>query len=176
MEKIKIRSMTAFAVSTLINVGIGIGSILIGFLMSIISISTGGFLGYVPLSTLFIYGGIGMLFIQNIYRVYFYYSLSIDVDAVCKSDGLESGSYLISVALSTITFGLYDIYWTYKLGQRLHANAPRYGFKMIETGKDIAVLNAFSFGFLAANELIRNMNKFARVYNQNLGGSFGGVQ
>ena len=37
---------------------------------------------------------------------------------------------------------------------------------MIETGKDIALLHAFSFGFVSAYELLKNMNKIAKVYNQ----------
>ena len=73
---------------------------------------------------------------------------------------------MISFVLSTLTFGLYHIYWIYKLAQRMRANAPRYGFKMLETGKDIAVLDAFSFGFISAWELIKNMNRMAKVYNQ----------
>lgn len=56
-------------------------------------------------------------------------------------------------------------------------NAPRYGYKMLETGKDIAVLDTFSFGYVAAWELIKNMNRIAKVYNQNgLAEVVGGVQ
>ena len=82
---------------------------------------------------------------------------------------------MAAAALSTLTFGLYNIYWTYKIGQRLHANAPRYGFKMVENGKDIALLDAFSFGFISAYELLKNMNKIAKVYNQNGANGINGV-
>ena len=47
---------------------------------------------------------------------------------------------------------------------------------MQETGKEIAVLHSFSFGYIAAWELIKNMNKVAKVYNQNGLAEVGGVQ
>ncbi len=143
--------------------GIGILLILIGIIIPFV----GPFFGAL---------GSVCIMLNQIYRIYFYYSLSMDVDAVCKGDGSESGSYVVAAALSTLTFGLYNIYWTYKIGQRLHANAPRYGFKMVETGKDIAVLDAFSFGFISAYELLKNMNRIAKVYNQPVSnGIYGGA-
>lgn len=124
---------------------------------------------------IFMIAGIVLIAANVVYRVYFLYSLSLDVDSVCKGDGVESGSYIVAVALSSVTFGLYNIYWTYKIGQRLHANAPRYGYKMAETGKDIAVLDAFSMGYISVYELIKNMNKIAKVYNRGIAsGVYGG--
>ena len=117
------------------------------------------------------------LLTAGIYPLYFYYKLSMDINAVCKGDGKESESYLVAVALSAITLGAYKVYWVYKLAQRLHVNAPRYDFKMVQTGKDIAVLDAFSAGYISAWELIKNMNKIAKKYNQSgLPEVVGGVQ
>ena len=117
------------------------------------------------------------LLTAGIYPLYFYYKLSMDINAVCKGDGKESESYLVAVALSAITLGAYKVYWVYKLAQRLHVNAPRYDFKMVQTGKDIAVLDAFSAGSISAWELIKNMNKIAKKYNQSgLPEVVGGVQ
>lgn len=106
------------------------------------------------------------IFTGNLYRVYFYYKLSLDIDAVCKGDGKGSESYLAAAVLGWLTFGLYQLYWAYKLAQRLRVNTPRYGFKMLETGKDIVILDAFSNGYLAAWELIKNINRISKVYNQ----------
>ena len=102
----------------------------------------------------------------GIYRMYFFYRISMDINAICQGDGRESESSLMAAILGQMTFGLYEIFWLCKLGQRLRVNTPRYGFKMFETGKDIAILNAFSFGFIGSWELIKNVNKVARVYNQ----------
>lgn len=107
------------------------------------------------------------IFTGGIYQMYFYYKLSLDVEAVCEGDGVESSNYLVKVLLNVLTFGLYSLYWNYKLGQRLYVNAPRYGFKMMESGRDILILKLLSNGMISAYELIKNMNRIAQVYNQN---------
>lgn len=152
MGQIKFKNMTLYILFSVL----GVVLLAFGILFSFVPI----------LNILLLLSGIVLLIVNTVYKIYFYYTLSLDVDAVCIGDGRESGSYVAAAALSTLTFGLYNIYWTYKIGQRLHANAPRYGFKMLETGKDIALLDAFSFGFISAYELLKSMNKIAKVYNQ----------
>lgn len=120
---------------------------------------------------------LGLLAIAVIYKFYFYYQLSLDIDAVCEGDGVESKSYLFVYALNTVTLGIYGKYWIYKIAQRLQANAPRYGFKMIVGGKEMLVLDLFSSGWISAWEFVRNMNRIANVYNQTgLAEVVGGVQ
>ena len=176
MERIKTRNMTTFVLSSLINAGIGFA---IGLVIAIIMIIAAGgnfawyFLLYFTGSATLLTALLAM----NMYRLYFYYTLSLDVNAICEGDGEESESYITALTLSLVTFGAYQIYWTYKLAKRLRANAPRYGFKVLESGKDIAVLNILSFGFIGAYELIKYMNRIAKVYNQNgLAEVVGGVQ
>lgn len=168
--------MRTFVLSSLLNLGIGLAfGLLVGI---VVTIKTEG---YSPLFTMVrIPVEIGLLVAllsKNMYRLYFYYRLSLDVNTVCEGDGQESESYVVAFVLNLLTFGLYHIYWIYKLAKRMRANAPRYGFKMLETGKDIAVLDALSFGYIAAWELIKNMNRMAAVYNQTgLAAVVGGVQ
>ncbi len=130
----------------------------------------GGILGLIPIAGIVfaaIFGVVTMVLglMGTIYKIYFYYQLSLDVNAVCKGDGAENKSYLYVLALNVVTFGIYGRYWVYKIGQRLQANAPRYGFKMIVGGKELVVLDLLSFGWISAWELVKNMNKFAGVYN-----------
>lgn len=168
MEAIKSRNLTYY----ILFFGLGVACAVFGSLFFLTIPVVGAFFGFI-----FLIAAIVLFAVNTVYRIYFYYSLSLDVDAVCKGDGRESGSYVAAAALSTLTFGLYNIYWTYKIGQRLHANAPRYGFKMVETGKDIALLDAFSFGYVSTYELLKNMNRIAKVYNQaGPVGVYGGVQ
>ncbi len=176
MEKIKQRSMTTFVLSTLINLGIGF---VVGLILAIFEIiENDGFgAGAILSSNIIGWMIIMFLFASNMYRLFFYYRLSLDVNAVCEGDGEESESYITAFALGTLTFGIYNLYWTYKLAKRLRANAPRYGIKMLETGKDIVILNSLSFGFIGSWELIKYMNRISRVYNQNgLAEVVGGVQ
>ena len=120
---------------------------------------------------------LGLLATAMIYKFYFYYQLSLDINAVCEGDGVETKSYLYVYALSAATFGIYGKYWIYKMGQRLQANAPRYGFKMVIGGKEFLVLDLFSAGWISAWEFVRNMNRIAKVYNQTgLAEVVGGVQ
>lgn len=165
MERLRERNMSVFILSSLLNFAIGLA---VGFIIGIVfTIVNDGRNAYATMIMFpLLCGALVALLAHNMYRIYFYYRLSLDVNAVCKGDGQETESFLLAVVLSLATFGIYKVYWLYKLAQRLRANAPRYGFKMQETGKDIAVLSLFSFGYISAWELIKNINKAARVYNQ----------
>lgn len=165
MEKINERNMTTFVLSSLLNLGIGLG---FGLIVGIIAtIATNGDIPQITM--LLVPACIALvvdLFTTNLYRIYFNYRISLDINAMCEGDGEENESYLSAVVLSLATFGIYRIYWTYKLAKRLRANAPRYGFKMLVTGKEVAALDLVCFGYIAAYELIKHTNMAAAVYNE----------
>ena len=171
MEKNQQREMKTYVLSCLLNVGIGF---VLGLIIGLI---LGGIIGGLLVA---LEMAVGFSFISvNLYYIYFDYKLSLDVNAVCAGDGVENESSLVASVLSLITFGLYGVYWNYKLAQRLRANAPRYGFKMNVTGKEIAALSVFSFGYISTYELIRTMNRIAKVYNEGSASNdytLGGVQ
>lgn len=163
-ETIKDRNMIDFVLSSFLNFGIGLG---FGFVVGIIAtIATSGTIAVFTMLIIPLFIAVSVAAVSaNMYRTYFYYRLSMDIDAICEGDGQESESYLLAIVLSMLTLNLYHLYWSYKLAQRLRVNCPRYGFKMFETGKDIVLLHAFSFGFISAYELIKNVNRAARVFN-----------
>ena len=176
MEKIKFRSMPLFVLSSLLNTGIGLVFGLVISVFVIIMTRGVGALSSFLACTIGSAAFVGLL-AGNMYRVYFYYRLSMDINAVCEGDGEECESYASALVLGFVTFGIYNYFWTYKLAKRLRANAPRYGYKMLETGKDIVILNLLSFGFIGAWELTKTMNRVAKVYNHNgLSQVVGGVQ
>ncbi len=162
MEKIRERNMTVFVASALLNAGIGlIAGLLVGIIQAVSLHEATLILAYMLLGTLiFAFASI------NLYHLYFFYRLSLDVNAVCEGDGKESGSFLVTAVLSVLTLGIYELIWLYRIGQRLKINAPRYGFKIVEGGKEIVVLNTLSFGYIGTWELIKNMNRIANVYNR----------
>lgn len=128
-------------------------------------------------SIIFLLVAAGLAAFATIYHFYFYYQLSLDINAVCQGDGMENKSYLYVAVFNALSFGIYGKYWVYKIAQRLQANAPRYGFKMIIGGKEMLVLDIISGGWISAWEFIRNMNRIAKVYNQTgLAEVVGGVQ
>lgn len=157
MEKIQERSLKwLWLPQVLILPVAGVGVLLA--LIPVVGIVLGGVCGV---------GVLGLIAAALIYRFYFYYQLSLDINAVCEGDGVETKSYLFVYALNIVTFGIYGKYWIYKMAQRLQANAPRYGFKMIIGGKEMLVLDMFSMGWISAWEFVRNMNRIATVYNAN---------
>lgn len=177
MEKIQERRMLTYVLSCLINAAIGlVFGLLVGIVLAIIL----PYGGAIIMLNLPVVSTAAFAFITaNLYYVYFDYKLSLDVNAVCAGDGVENESSLVASILSVLTFGLYGVYWRYKLAQRLRANAPRYGFKMNVSGKDIVALSVFSFGYISTYELIRNMNRIAKVYNEGSASNdytLGGVQ
>lgn len=181
MEKIKQRSMRNYVLSCFINVGIGIVSGLIYGLIGALAVNNISFVdipaGIIAIPSSILFGIIVTAFTANLYRVHFFYSLSLDINTLCEGDGQETESYLQALVLSMLTFGLYQIYWIYKLAQRLRVNSPRYGYKMMETGKEIVILHVFSYTYISTWELIKNVNRISKVYNQNgLAKVVGGVQ
>lgn len=164
MEKIKERSLLYLWLPLVLVVPAS----LLGALLALIPV-VGWILGAVLIVTPIVF--------KLVYDFYFYYQLSLDVDAVCEGDGCETKSYLYVYALNAVTFGIYGKFWIYKMAQRLKVNAPRYGFKMIIGGKEMLVLDLFSGGWISAWEFVRHMNRIAKVYNQQGLPNFeGGVQ
>ena len=189
MERIEERKMLTYILSQLINLGIGIvAGILFALVFAAVSSGTYSFVGgynyyfrqMVNLGSVsigLIYALVFACVPVNLYFIYFNYRLSLDINAVCEGDGVENESSLLAAVLSTITFGLYNYYWTYKMAQRLRANAPRYGFKMTVTGKEIVALGLFSLNYISTYEMIKNINRVASVYNKTgLPEVVGGVQ
>lgn len=107
----------------------------------------------------------------GIYSYYFIYCLARDVNEVCRDDGQKTGGLLVFILLSFITCGIYAIYWYYSLGNRLAANAPRYGLYFQENGNTILLWYLVGWlicgigPFVAMYILIKNTNALCAAYN-----------
>lgn len=107
----------------------------------------------------------------GIYSYYFIYTIARDVNVMCREDGEKTGGLLAFILLNFVTCGFYGLYWEYKLGNRLAANAPRYGINFQENGT--TVLLWYLVGLLlcglgpwvAMHILIKNTNALAAAYN-----------
>ena len=73
----------------------------------------------------------------GIYGYYFLYKLAEDVNVMCQGDGKKTPGLLEFILLSFITCGFYAFYWYYELGNRIQANAPRYGLSFQESGTTV---------------------------------------
>ena len=111
----------------------------------------------------------------GIYSYYFIYSVAKDVNIACDGDGEETGGLLTFILLSIITCGISSWIWEYKLGNRLAANANRYGLSFQENGTTILlwqIFGAFVCGigpFIAMYIIIKNTNSICMAYNMSKG-------
>lgn len=107
----------------------------------------------------------------GIYSWIFLYDLARDVNMICQGDGRETAGLGKLLLLSVVTFGIYGFVWYYDLGNRLQANAPRYGLTFQENGTAVLLwqtcgLLLFYIGpFIAWNIIIKNTNALAAQYN-----------
>lgn len=107
----------------------------------------------------------------GIYGWYFLYALARDVNAVCAGDGRTTPGLVKLLLLSFITCGIYAFFWYYSLGNRLAANAPRYGLNFQENGTTVLlwmVLGSMLCGigpFIAMHIIIKNTNDLCGAYN-----------
>ena len=119
-------------------------------------------LGYIVLSIL----------ISGIYSYYFIFTVARDVNTACAGDGKSTGGLVQFILLSILTCGIYSWWWQYSLGNRLAANAPRYGLSFTENGTTILLWLFFgSFlcfigPFIAMNIIIKNTNSICMAYNR----------
>lgn len=111
----------------------------------------------------------------GIYSFYFLYCLARDINVMCQDDGDSTPGLAAFILLSFVTCGFYAYYWYYKIGNRLQANAPRYGLVFQENGTTvllwqiIGVLLCGLGPIFAMNIIINNTNAMATAYNIRLG-------
>ncbi len=107
----------------------------------------------------------------GIYGYYFIYSVAQDVNVACSDDGEKTPGLVAYILLSFITCGIYSWYWEYKLGNRLSANAHKYGVEVQENGTTILLWNIFGslicgIGcFISLSIIIKNTNLICHQYN-----------
>ena len=89
----------------------------------------------------------------------------------CDGDGRNTAGLLKFILLSFITCGFYSLYWYYALGNRLAANAPRYGLAFQENGTTVLLwqfigVRLCGIGpFVAMHIIIKNTNSLCGAYN-----------
>lgn len=110
----------------------------------------------------------------GIYAWWYTYKLAQDMNVVCEGDGENTPGLLAYVLLSMVSLGLYSYWWQYKIGNRLQANAGRYGLTFQESGTTILLWDIFGIvlcgigPFVAMWIIMKNMNAMARAYNGRL--------
>ena len=108
----------------------------------------------------------------GIYSLYFVYALARDVNTVCEGDGQRTSGLAVYIVLSILTCGIYALYWNYSVGNRLAANAPRYGMAFQENGTTVLLWELVGLllcglgPYFALYIIIKNTNSLCLAYNQ----------
>ena len=108
----------------------------------------------------------------GIYGYYFVYKMAHDVNIACSGDDDSTAGLAAYILLSFITCGIYSLYWQYKIGNRLAANAQRYGITLQENGTTILLWNIIGMlicclgPLVAMHILIKNSNITCNAYNR----------
>lgn len=111
----------------------------------------------------------------GIYAWYFIYKMAHDINIACAGDDENTPGLALYIVLSVITCGIYSFYWQYKIGNRLAANAPKYGLSFQENGTTVLVWDIFGSllcfvgPFIALHILIKNSNAICHAYNVKYG-------
>ena len=110
----------------------------------------------------------------GIYGLYFFYKLAKDVNTMCEGDGENTPGLAAFILLSYVTCGFYAYYWYYKVGNRLQANAPRYGLAFQENGTTVLIWCVVGYltcgigNWVAMYFIIKNTNALGAAYNARL--------
>ena len=78
---------------------------------------------------------------------------------VAEIDGDSTPGLAAFILLSFVTCGFYALYWYYKIGNRLQANAPRYGLMFQENGTTVLMWQIVG----ALRERVEQVRVYARV-------------
>ncbi len=110
----------------------------------------------------------------GIYSYWNIYSIAQDMNTMCDDDQNTDG-LLVYILLSFITCGFYSLYWEYKIGDRIAANAPRFGISVMENGTTILMWRVLGLllcvigTYYGEYLLLKNINVLAHAYNQQHG-------
>ena len=100
------------------------------------------------------------------------------MNIVCHGDGQHTRGILARIIFSMLTFGIYDLVWMYKAGERISLNAHHKGVHTNTTGGSVLlwfVLGAFIIigPFVALAKLINGLNALCAAYNAGRSNAYG---
>lgn len=118
--------------------------------------------------------GIILIIASCAYPLVMMTKISSEINMMCEDDGDYLMPYVCAALLGCITFGIYYIYYLYRMQNRLNENAYRYDAVINERGGTIVLwlllgnLLAGVGTFVALAIIIRNFNKMAYKYNEEI--------
>ena len=114
----------------------------------------------------------------GIYRFFFWYKWTKDVDKLCEGDDKESANYFLVLLLNVFSLGINVPVWNYQMAERLFQKADDYGVEIKHGGLFIMIWKLIPFlgSFIANMMKIVYFNKFVDAYNAQLVGEVPAVE
>ncbi len=103
----------------------------------------------------------------GIYRFFFWYKWTKEVDKLCEGDDKESANYFLILILNVFSLGINAPIWNYQMAERLYQKADDYGVEIKHGGLFIMIWKLIPFvgSFVANIFKIVYINKFIDAYN-----------
>lgn len=107
----------------------------------------------------------------GIYGLFVLHGIGKDLNVLAAGDNEETPGIFKLILLNMLTCGIYSYFWYFKVGNRMHANAERYGLYFEENGTTyLAWFLAGSMtcgigSFIAIYYMFKNMNALCGAYN-----------
>jgi hypothetical protein len=114
----------------------------------------------------------------GIYRFFFWYKWTKDVNKLCEGDDKESANYFLVLLLNVFSLGINVPVWNYQMAERLFQKADDYGVEIKHGGLFIMIWKLIPFlgSFIANMMKIVYFNKFVDAYNAQLVGEVPAVE
>lgn len=119
--------------------------------------------------------GILILILSIVYPIIVFSMVTNEINIMCEEDGEHLMPFIVAILLGIVTFGIFLIYYFYRMQTRLHENAGRYNVNISESGGSIILWWLILFiiaglgPYISMAIILRSFNKLARGYNKTLG-------
>ncbi len=109
----------------------------------------------------------------GIFRFFFWYKWTKDLNKLCDGDDKESANYFLILILNVFSLGINVPVWNYQMGERMFQKAGDYGVELKHGGLFIMIWKLFPFvgSFVANIFKIVYINKLIDGYNAQLAGA-----
>lgn len=141
----------------------------IGFIVAFVTIIIGSASG---LGTAAIMIAIVICIVSVVWPIIAMGDISEDINIMCEGDGEHLMPYVCAWLLGFVTFGIYYIYYLYRMQTRMRENAYRYNVNITESGGSIILwylllLILFGLGpIISLAIIVKNHNKMVYEYNR----------
>lgn len=108
----------------------------------------------------------------GIFRFFFWWKWTKDVDKMCEGDGKESANYFLILILNVFSLGINVPVWNYQMAERIYQKGGELGAEIKHGGLFVMFWKLIPFlGSFIANMLkIVYFNKLVDAYNAQLAG------